>query len=72
MISNLSCIGAVAVLVLFMLFLSEAMDVDDSRVHVSHVDYLAQRRNASLVVAVVLVFQLSENRFNTQSSHVIL
>lgn len=39
-------------MVLSLLFLSEAMDVNDSGVHVSHMDYLVQKIKRLLVVPV--------------------
>lgn len=46
---------------MFLLSLPEAMDVDDCGVHVSHMDYLVQKRN---ILAVVFLLSLPENMFN--------
>lgn len=50
-------------MVLFLLSLPKAMDVNDCGVHVSHVDYLVQQRNKLLVVAVGRVACLNRNNF---------
>lgn len=43
-------------MVVFLLPLPEAMDVNDGGVHVSHVDYLVQKRSILLVVVAAEVF----------------